>query len=63
MNKTWGQQTFVANTLNSGYQLITVASVTNDQATYRFNNPTSKPYQVDPIASKWQGQLGVRWIF
>ena len=63
LNKTWGQQSFVANTLNSGYQLITVASVTNDQATYRFNNPTGKPYQIDPIASKWQGQLGLRWIF
>jgi Carboxypeptidase regulatory-like domain len=63
VNKNGGQQTFVANTLNSGYQLITVASVTNDQATYRFNNPTTQPYQVDPIASKWQGQLGIRWIF
>lgn len=63
IDKTWGQQTFVANTLNSGYQLITVASVTNDAATYRFNNPTTTPYQVDPIASKWQGQLGLRWIF
>lgn len=63
LDKTWGQQTFVANTLNSGYQLITVASVANDQATYRFNNPTTTPYQVDPIASKWQGQLGLRWIF
>ena len=62
-NKSWGQQSFVANTLNSGYQLITVSSVTNDQAVYRFNNPVSKPYQIDPIASKWQGQAGIRWIF
>jgi TonB dependent receptor len=63
IHKNWGQQTFVANTLNSGYQLITVSSVTNDQAVYRFNNPVGKPYQVDPIASKWQGQAGIRWIF
>jgi hypothetical protein len=63
LNKTWGQQSFVANTLNSGYQLITVASVTNDQAMYWFNNPSTQPYQIDPIASKWQGQAGIRWIF
>ncbi len=63
VNKTWGQQTFVANTLNSGYQLISVASVTNDVATFRFNNPSGKPYQIDPIASKWQGQLGLRFSF
>lgn len=64
INADWGKQTFVANTLNSSYQIATVASVTNDVATFRFNDPKGqKPYQIDPIASKWQGQLGVRWLF
>jgi Carboxypeptidase regulatory-like domain/TonB dependent receptor len=64
INADWGKQYFVSNTLNSSYQIATVASVTNDVATFRFNDPKGNtPYQVDPIASKWQGQLGLRWIF
>ena len=64
LNKDWGNQYFVANTLNSSYQIVTVASVVNDVATFRFNDPKGQtPYQIDPIASKWQGQLGLRWIF
>lgn len=63
LSENLGQQHFVANTLNSGYQLVTVASVTGEQATFRFNNPTGKPYQTDPITSKWQAQLGLRLIF
>jgi Carboxypeptidase regulatory-like domain/TonB dependent receptor len=60
----WGKQFFVSNTLNSSYQIATVASVTNDVATFRFNDPKGNtPYQVDPLASKWQGQLGLRWVF
>jgi hypothetical protein len=64
INSDWGKQYFVANTLNSSYQVVTVASVTNDVATFRFNDPKGQtPYQIDPIASKWQGQLGLRWLF
>ena len=64
ISSDWGKQYFVANTLNSSYQIVTVASVVNDVATFRFNDPKGQtPYQIDPIASKWQGQLGVRWIF
>ena len=64
INKDWGKQYFVSNTLNSSYQIVTVASVANDIATFRFNDPKGQtPYQIDPIASKWQGQLGLRWIF
>ena len=64
VSSDWGKQHFVANTLNSSYQIATVASVTNDVATFRFNDPKGqKPYQIDPIASKWQGQLGLRWLF
>jgi hypothetical protein len=64
INKDWGKQYFVSNTLNSSYQIVTVASVTNDVATFRFNDPKGQtPYQIDPIASKWQGQLGLRWVF
>jgi hypothetical protein len=64
INRDWGKQYFVSNTLNSSYQIVTVASVTNDVATFRFNDPKGQtPYQIDPIASKWQGQLGLRWVF
>jgi hypothetical protein len=64
VNANWGKQYFVANTLNSSYQIVTVASVVNDVATFRFNDPKGQTlYQTDLIASKWQGQLGLRWLF
>jgi hypothetical protein len=62
--KKWGYQYFVPNTTNAGYSLLTVRSVNGSGvATYQFNSQTSKPYQVDPIASRWQMQLGIRYNF
>lgn len=64
LNKNWGHQYFVPNTTNAGYSLITVKSINSaGLATYQFNNPTSSPWQIDPIASRWQMQLGVRFNF
>ncbi|MGE0566536.1 MAG: TonB-dependent receptor, partial [Bacteroidia bacterium] len=64
INRNWGHQYFVPNTTNAGYSLITVKSINSSgAATYQFNNPTSTPWQVDPIASRWQMQLGVRLNF
>lgn len=64
LNRNWGHQYFVPNTTNAGYSLITVKSVNGSGlATYQFNNPSSKPWQIDPIASRWQMQLGIRLNF
>lgn len=64
LNRNWGHQTFVPNTTNAGYSLVSVKSVSSTGvATYQFNNPSSKPWQIDPIASRWQMQLGLRFNF
>lgn len=64
INRNWGHQYFVPNTTNAGYSLITVKSINSSGvATYQFNNPGSKPWQVDPIASRWQMQIGLRFNF
>jgi Fe-S cluster biosynthesis and repair protein YggX len=64
LNRTWGRQLFVPNTTNAGYSAITVKNVSSSGlATYNFNNPTSTPWQADPIASRWQLQIGLRYNF
>ena len=63
INKAYGQQKFVPNTTNSGYQLLTYVSEVNGKPSFQFNNPTTPPWQIDPLASRWQGQLGLRFSF
>jgi hypothetical protein len=76
LNKSWGRQYFVPNTFNStlGTGLTQVAfadAAGNLSATYganTFNRPAftySSPatYSIDQLASRWQGQLGVRYLF
>lgn len=64
INRSWGHQYFVPNTTNAGYSLISVKSISSTgAAAYQFNNPSSKPWQIDPIASRWQMQLGLRLNF
>ena len=63
ISKTWGRQYFVPNTTNAGYSLLTFVKVENNKPQYRFDNPTTEPYQYDPIVSRTQGQLGVKYIF
>lgn len=63
LKKEWGYQYFVPNTLNSSYQLVSARGLVNNKQTYSFNNPTGTAYLVDAIASKWQGQLGLRYVF
>lgn len=63
INPNWGKQYFVPNTTNSGYQLLTYVNETNGKPTFQFNNPSTKPWQTDPIASRWQGQCGLRYTF
>lgn len=60
----WGHQTFVPNVQNSSYQLIDFNGINAEQqAVYQFNNPQGTPWQTDPLNSRWQAQLGLRYGF
>ena len=63
ISKTWGRQYFVSNTTNAGYALLSFVKVENNKPQYRFDNPTVTPYQYDPITSRAQGQIGLKYIF
>ena len=64
ISKTWGRQYYVPNLLNSSYQLLTVAKANTATAPeLNFNNPTTTPWQYDPILSRTQGQLSLRYNF
>ena len=76
LSNSWGRQCFVPNTFNStlGTGLTQVAfadAAGNISSTYsagQFNRPAftySSPatYSIDQLASRWQGQLGVRYLF
>jgi len=63
LHQDWGHQTFVPNVNNASYSLLKLKGVEDNQPVYQFDNPTSKPYQIDPLNSRWQAQLGVRYAF
>ena len=65
INPNWGWQYFVPNTLNSSASigLTPLGTTTNGNPNYTFSAPTTKPYSTDKIASRWQGQIGVRYLF
>ncbi len=64
ISKTWGRQYYVPNVLNSSYQLLSVARANTATAPeLNFNNVTTTPWQFDPILSRTQGQLSVRYNF
>lgn len=63
INKNWGEQHFVPNVENSSFSLLEFKGIVNNQAIFQFENPTGTPWQIDPIASRWQGQLGLKYIF
>jgi hypothetical protein len=63
LSKNWGAQHFVTNINNSGYALLDFVKIEAGQPVYQFNNPQGKPWQIDPINSKWQAQFGVTYSF
>ena len=63
LNREWGLQYFVPNINNSGYALLDFVRIENQRPVYQFKNPTGSPWQTDPINSRWQGQLGLRYSF
>ncbi len=65
INKNWGVVYFTPNTLNSSVDIglkVTRGASSTAAPTYTFTTPTAT-YSVDQFASRWQGQLGVRYIF
>jgi len=76
LNNDWGHITFVTNVNNYTANLLTFAKDANGVSpgkpssgylpTFTFNKPTGlngNYYTVDPINSRWQGQLGIKYNF
>ena len=66
LNPKWGLYYYTANTQNSAVYTGLVATGKNDptgKPIYTFTAPTTTPYLVDQIASRWQAQLGLRYTF
>ncbi len=64
ISRNWGKQYFVPNLLNGNYQLLSLQSINgSNKPLLIFNNPASTPWQVDPITSRAQGQISVRYNF
>ncbi|MCP4442537.1 MAG: TonB-dependent receptor [Aureispira sp.] len=59
----WGLQNFVPNIRNTSYSLLDLERVENNQPVFQFNNPQETPWQIDPLNSRWQMQLGLRYSF
>ena len=68
LNKNWGKLYFVPNTFNStsSVGLTKVGNVASGpeagDPTYNFKTP-GQPYSIDQFASRFQGQLGIRYNF
>ncbi|MBD2715747.1 TonB-dependent receptor [Microvirga sp. STR05] len=67
LNKEWGRDYFVSN---GNYGLLRYQGLENGatgRPTFSFGNGTSTTptvgYQVDQLASRWQAQFGVRYLF
>jgi len=63
INKDWGRNYFVSN---QALTLITYRPVSNNnpEAGYTFSAPRdNQPYSISDLASRWQGQIGLRYIF
>jgi len=65
LNKNWGQSYFVPNTMNStsAFGLTQKGFDSNKNPVFTYITPTTKPYSIDQLASRWQAQLGIRYSF
>lgn len=63
INKNWGMQHFVPNVENASFSLLDFKGIVNNQPTFQFIQPEGNPWQIDPLASRWQGQLGLKYSF
>jgi hypothetical protein len=66
LNPNWGQFYYTANTQNSAVYTGLVAVGKTDatgKPIYTYTAPTTTPFLIDQIASRWQGQLGLRYSF
>ncbi|MCW3466067.1 TonB-dependent receptor [Chitinophaga nivalis] len=64
INKEWGWAYFAPNTYNAtasiGLQPYIPGRSAQGYPLYQFKDP-GKPYSIDPLASRWQMQLGLRY--
>lgn len=65
LNSEWGRIYFVSNTFNStaSIGLVRKNSGTATDPVYNFIKPTTAPFSVDQLASRYQAQLGLRYSF
>lgn len=62
ISKEWGRQYYVPNILNSSYQLLTVRRAnTSTPPELNFSVPSTTPWQYDPLLSRAQGLLTIRY--
>ncbi len=62
-SKTWGNQYFVPNVQNAGVGLLDFVKIQNGEPIFQFKNPGGTPWQIDPLNSRWQAQLGLQYSF
>lgn len=60
VNRNWGNQYFVSNVENASFSLLDFRGIVNNQPTFQFNAKEGDPWQIDPLISRWQGQLGIQ---
>jgi hypothetical protein len=64
LNNDWGRLVFVPNVVNSSYSLLNFVKIENGEPHYQFDiDADEKPYVIDTQASRWRGQLGLRYSF
>ncbi|WP_018479856.1 TonB-dependent receptor [Pontibacter roseus] len=61
LNREWGRQYFVTNSANEIVRYAGRDDFTG-QPTFTFN-PNNRAYNISPFDSRWQGQVGIRYIF
>ena len=64
INNNFGKMYFISNAFNSTSSIgLTRTNSGLTDPLFTFKKPTTDPYSIDAINSKWQGQLGIRYSF